>query len=139
MLGPMPLAKLTMPDNQHRASSRMQHALWWLPFGRVVELTAAELHEQVKTGQGQLIDVRTETEFRRSRIPGAVNVPITELRRRLSSLDLDPRRPLTAICLSAHRSIPAVRLLRARGFPHAAQLAGGMLSWWRARLPTEKG
>jgi rhodanese-related sulfurtransferase len=35
---------------------------------------------------------------------------------------------VVAICLTAHRSIPAVRLLRARGF-EAAQLAGGMLAW----------
>ena len=49
----------------------------------------------------------------------------------VSLQDLTPFlvRPVVAICLSAHRSIPAARLLRAHGFPDAAQLAGGMLAW----------
>jgi rhodanese-related sulfurtransferase len=34
--------------------------------------------------------------------------------------------------------VPAVRLLRERGFV-AVQLAGGMLAWWAAKLPVEKG
>jgi rhodanese-related sulfurtransferase len=85
----------------------------------------------------QVVDVRTATEWHRSRIPGAMNVPIQELRQRLDSLSLDAGRPVIAICLSAHRSIPAVRLLRARGFEHAVQLQGGMLAWWKAGYATE--
>ncbi len=130
---------LPMPVHQPRSSSRLRRALWWLPFGRVPELTARDLHEQIQAGPAQLIDVRTLKEYRRSRIPGAVSFPITELRRRLPELGLDPGRPVTAICLSAHRSVPAVRLLQGQGFSQARQLAGGMLSWWRARLPTERG
>jgi rhodanese-related sulfurtransferase len=113
---------------------------WWVPFGRVPETPAASL-EQARQGPAppQILDVRTRAEWHRSRIPGAVNVPIGELRRRLPDLDLDPARPVVAICLSAHRSIPAVRLLRARGFDGAAQLRGGMLAWWRRDLPTAEG
>jgi rhodanese-related sulfurtransferase len=111
---------------------------WWLPFGRVPEVSAAELNESLAQGpQPQIVDVRTGTEWRKSRIPGAVNVPIQELRRRLESLALDADRPIVAICLSAHRSIPAVRLLRARGYPHTVQLQGGMLAWWKADYVTE--
>ena len=38
------------------------------------------------------------------------------------------------VCLTAHRSVPAVRLLRERGFD-AVQLSGGMIAWRAARLP----
>ncbi len=130
---------LPMPEQQTGSSSRLKRALWWLPFGRVPELPAADLHRQIQADLPQIIDVRTGTEYRRSRIPGAVSVPITELRKRLPALGLDPNRPVVAICLSAHRSIPAVRLLQAHGFQHVRQLAGGMLSWWRAGLPTDQG
>ena len=126
-----------MHQNPTTPSSRFRRALWWLPFGRVPELTATALHGQIQAGGAQLIDVRTGPEFRRSRIAGAVNVPITELPKRLPHLGLDSQRPVVAICLSAHRSIPAVRLLKAHGLHQARQLAGGMLSWWRAGLPTE--
>jgi len=117
---------------------RLQELFWWLPFGRVSEVSAAELNEILSSDpRPQIVDVRTGAEWRKSRIPGTVNVPIQELRRRLDSLSLDAERPIVAICLSAHRSIPAVRLLRARGYPHAVQLQGGMLAWWKADYVTE--
>jgi len=111
---------------------------WWLPFGRVNEIAPATLHQQLADPQcpPQLLDVRTALEWQQGHIAGAVNAPITSLAREIDSLDLDPDRPVVAICLTAHRSIPAVRLLRRRGFRAATQLAGGMRAWRRAKLPT---
>ncbi|HOU90382.1 MAG TPA: rhodanese-like domain-containing protein [Polyangiaceae bacterium] len=103
--------------------------MWWLPFGAVPEITAAELAARLAKGERlQLLDVRTRREHAQSRVPGAVSVPITELSTRLD--ELDPQRPTVAICLSAHRSVPAVRLLQRRGFRDVVQLAGGMRAWW---------
>jgi rhodanese-related sulfurtransferase len=108
---------------------------WWLPIGSVPEIGPAELAERLKQKPApQLVDVRTHAEFAGGHVRGAVNVPINELQSRLGDLTLDPARPVVAICLSAHRSIPAVRLLRDRGFD-AVQLAGGMAAWRAARLP----
>jgi rhodanese-related sulfurtransferase len=108
---------------------------WWLPFGRVPEIDPAALQAALRSkAPPQLVDVRTDIEFRNGHLRGAVSVPISTLPARLVSLGLDPARPVVAICLSAHRSIPAVRLLRGRGF-EASQLAGGMLAWRRAGLP----
>ena len=44
-------------------------------------------------------------------------------------------RPVVAVCLRAHRSVPAVRLLTAHGWSDARQLAGGMTAWRRENLP----
>ncbi len=120
------------------ALDRLRHLFWWLPFGHVPEVSAAELNLTL-AGQNppQILDVRTATEWRKSRISGAVNVPIQELRRRLDSLSLEAGRPVIAICLSAHRSIPAVRLLQAKGYADAVQLQGGMLAWWKGEYPVE--
>ena len=121
-------------------SRRLKKAFWWVPFGRVPEVGATDLAAELKADQApQLVDVRTAAEWHRSRLRGAVNVPIVELKRRLGGLALDPGRPVVAICLSAHRSIPAVRLLADNGFSDVRQLAGGMLAWWRAGLPTDSG
>lgn len=117
---------------------RLQRSLWWVPLGHVAELSAAELSGRLAGDlPPQLLDVRTRAEWRRSHIARSVNVPITELRRRLPELNLDPNAPIVAICLSAHRSIPAVRLLRSCGFRDVAQLKGGMRAWWRADLGTQ--
>lgn len=111
---------------------------WWLPLGAVPEIPATRLAKDLSAfPPPQLVDVRSEAEFRRGRIPGAVSAPIQTLRRRLPSLELDRSRPVVAICLTAHRSIPAVRLLRAQGYD-AAQLAGGMLAWRSAGFPEER-
>jgi len=109
----------------------------WLPFGRVPEIDAITLAMQLRDGATpQIVDVRTELEWNQSRIAGAVCVPVTQLEARLASLALDKSRPVIAICRSAHRSIPAVRLLRANGFD-ACQLRKGMQAWWAAGLAVQ--
>ncbi len=119
---------------------RLSKTLWWVPFGRVPEIKAAELHARLNgPSPPQLLDVRTTLEWRKSRIAGAVHVPITKLRRRLDGLGLDPKRPIVAICLTGHRSVPAVRLLHSQGFAEAVHLAGGMTAWWRDELPSDGG
>lgn len=111
----------------------------WNPFGSVPEVSALDLLASLG-GENPpvLLDVRTTIEWEQSRIAGALSAPVLSLGDRLSSLALDSERPVVAICLSAHRSVPAVRLLRERGYV-AVQLAGGMLAWWAAKLPVEKG
>ncbi len=111
---------------------------WWLPFGAVPEVTADELGRSL-AGETPpiLLDVRTPAEFRAGHIAGATNVPVTRLANELPALTLDPRRPVVAVCATAHRSIPAVRLLQRHGLA-ARQLAGGMLAWRRAGLPERR-
>lgn len=121
-----------MPLTKH-----LKDFFWWLPFGQVPEISASDLNDSL-TGDNppQIIDVRSATEWRLSHIPGAVNVSVKKLRKNIESLDLDTERPIVTICLSAHRSIPAVRLLHAKGFPNAVQLQAGMLAWWKRDFPT---
>jgi rhodanese-related sulfurtransferase len=107
---------------------------WWWPFGSVPGVGADELLAALASPQPpQLLDVRSRGEFDEDHLPGAVNVPITELRRRLAELRLDRERPVVVICLTAHRSIPGVRLLARAGYRDARQLDGGMLGLRRAR------
>ena len=108
----------------------------WLPFGRVPEIDPEELHELVKAKRVQLLDVRTRGEFDRGHIEGAIHLPVTSLAGRIGDLPLRKDQPVVAICLSAHRSIPAVRALREAGFD-ASQLRGGMNAWRRSRLPEQ--
>jgi rhodanese-related sulfurtransferase len=123
----------------HDTGIRVMALPWWLPFGKVPEVPAPRLaQELVLAPPPQVVDVRTEAEFRRGHVHGAVNVPIQQLAARLPALGLERDRAVVAICLSGHRSIPAVRLLRARGF-EASQLRGGMFAWRAAGFPEERG
>jgi rhodanese-related sulfurtransferase len=114
----------------------MKSILEWLPLGTVEETPAAELAKLLGDPSVQIIDVRTEVEFARSRIPGATNLPITRFTQKaVDGLQLDRERRTVCVCLSAHRSIPAVRQLRSMGFSRAVQLRGGMRAWWAAHHP----
>jgi rhodanese-related sulfurtransferase len=116
----------------------LERMFWWMPFGRVPEIEAAELAALCEgRSPPQILDVRTRREWRRSRIPKARHATFGSLKKQMPDLGLDKVRPVVAVCLSAHRSIPAVRLLRRAGFCDACQLKGGMKAWWAAGLPTE--
>jgi glyoxylase-like metal-dependent hydrolase (beta-lactamase superfamily II)/rhodanese-related sulfurtransferase len=77
----------------------------------------------------QIVDVREPSEWVDSlgHIPGAVLVPLDALVDRQS--ELDPHRPLVAVCRSGSRSAQACHRLTAAGFKCVANLAGGMLRW----------
>lgn len=60
----------------------LQKLISWLPVGKVEELSPAEIHQLLKQGNIQLLDVRTQSEWENYRIEGAVNVPIHTPERR---------------------------------------------------------
>jgi len=72
-----------------------------------------------------LLDVRQPVELVVERVPGAVNIPLAELRSRLGELPKD--REIHLICRSAQRAYFATRILLQNGFK-ARTVSGGMLS-----------
>ena len=77
-------------------------------------------------GERVLVDVRTPSEYAAGHIPGAVNVPVDELRSRLAELPRD--RDLTVYCQVGQRGYLATRILTQSGF-RAANLSGGYKSY----------
>jgi NADPH-dependent 2,4-dienoyl-CoA reductase/sulfur reductase-like enzyme/rhodanese-related sulfurtransferase len=77
------------------------------------------------TDGGLLLDVRQPVELVVERVPGAVNIPLGEIRARLSELPRD--REIHVICRSAQRAYYATRILVQNGFK-ARNISGGMLS-----------
>ncbi|MBQ4642854.1 MAG: FAD-dependent oxidoreductase [Oscillospiraceae bacterium] len=69
-----------------------------------------------------LLDTRTAGEFERGHIEGFKNIPVDELRGRLS--EIEPGKPVYVICQSGLRSYIASRILEGNGFT-AYNFAGG--------------
>jgi rhodanese-related sulfurtransferase len=75
-----------------------------------------------------LIDVRTSKEvIRTGKIPGALHIPIDDLRRRMK--ELDPERETILYCASGLRSYVGERILSQHGFTQVGTLTGGLLNW----------
>ena len=72
-----------------------------------------------------LLDVRMPVELVVESVPGALNIPLPQLRARLGELPRD--REIHVICRSAQRAYYATRILLQNGFK-ARNIAGGMLS-----------
>jgi NADPH-dependent 2,4-dienoyl-CoA reductase/sulfur reductase-like enzyme/rhodanese-related sulfurtransferase len=83
------------------------------------------------TGKGFLLDVRDPVELAVEQAPGAVNIPLGQLRARLGELPRD--RDILVICRSGQRAYYATRMLLQNGFK-ARTLSGGMLSRFHAQL-----
>lgn len=74
----------------------------------------------------QIVDVREPDEHELGAVPGAVNIPLGQLRARLG--ELDKSRPVVAYCQVGLRGYLAERILKQNGF-RAANLSGGWLAW----------
>jgi NADPH-dependent 2,4-dienoyl-CoA reductase/sulfur reductase-like enzyme/rhodanese-related sulfurtransferase len=81
--------------------------------------------EAARAAGATVVDVRTAAEFAAEAIPGAINLPVDELRHRLGEL---PPGQLIVHCQVGHRAHSAVSLLRAHG-RDAVNLDGGLLTW----------
>lgn len=90
------------------------------PLVRWIDLDYAQ--EMLKAGAG-LIDVRTTGEFARGAIKGAINLPLSLLRR--CADDLDKKRPWIIYCQTGNRTAAAAFLLAQRGL-EVAGLIGGL-------------
>jgi NADPH-dependent 2,4-dienoyl-CoA reductase/sulfur reductase-like enzyme/rhodanese-related sulfurtransferase len=77
------------------------------------------------TAGGFLLDVRNPQELAVESVPGAVNIPLPQLRARLAELPKD--KDIHVICRSAVRAYYATRILLQNGFK-ARNISGGMLA-----------
>jgi rhodanese-related sulfurtransferase/biotin operon repressor len=110
-------------------------------FDRRDELTPVkrdELLKLVKKGEAMIIDVRPESEFAAGHIPGAINVPIEALPKRLRSLPKD--QEIVAYCRGPYCmfALDAVETLRKKGY-RARRLEEGFPEWKAERLPVAEG
>ncbi len=80
------------------------------------------------TPNAVLVDVREADEFRAGHIPGAVNVPLSEI----SGIGISRDRPLYVYCLRGMRSRSAVRTLKRMGYGDVRSIGG--IASYRGKL-----
>ncbi len=99
--------------------------------GRVEQTAPADLERFLAQGY-QLVDLRTPEEYAGGSIPGAVNIPLDDLRARIGELPKD--RPLLVFCQVGERGYIGARILHGFGRTDVVNLAGGY-SWYKEQRP----
>jgi rhodanese-related sulfurtransferase len=101
-------------------------------------VSRTELLDRLRAGAAAVLDVRPEDEFQQGHLPGALNIPLAQLERRLAELPSD--REIVAYCRGPWcvLSFEAVAALRQRGF-QARRLEDGFPEWKVAGLPIGPG
>jgi rhodanese-related sulfurtransferase len=103
---------------------------------QVHDLTPEDVSRGMAEGRYLLVDVREPNEVAVEAYPGAVVVPLSSF---------DPRdipahgKQVVFACRSGKRSVTASLAAQAAGLVYDKHLAGGMLAWKAAGLPTKTG
>jgi rhodanese-related sulfurtransferase/rubrerythrin len=99
-------------------------------FRKAPEMTVDEVRDFVDGHERDalnLVDVRTQKEYDRGHLPGAVHIPMGALSDRLG--ELDRSRTTIAYCAAGVRSRAAASVLGRAGFEDVFSMAGGMKAW----------
>ena len=102
------------------------------------QISPAELAERIGAGDGPLIlDVRSPEEYMAGHIPGAANVPHTQLAFRVDELGVGKSDEVVVYCQSGARAGRAKQALIRAGYTKARDLQGHMRAWRQGGYPTE--
>ena len=104
---------------------------------QVHDLTPEEVSKGMAEGRYLLVDVREPNEVAVEAYPGAVVVPLSTFDP--ESIPDPQEKQVVFACRSGKRSVTASLAAQAAGLAYDKHLAGGMLAWKAAGLPTKVG
>lgn len=108
----------------------------------IAQVRPSELSAWLKTacthGTPVVLDVREPAEWRMASVKedgfALLTIPMGVITPRLG--ELDPEQPIACLCHHGGRSMQVAAFLRARGFNHVANIAGGINAWSAELDPT---
>ena len=124
----------------HQRLSDVDHIVKLYLDGRdqLEPITLKDLRRKLRDGDITVVDVRPADEYEAGHIPGALSIPVVELKKRLR--EIPKNREVVAYCRGRYcvYSLEAVQLLRKQGY-RARRAEEGLPDWKAAGLPVESG
>jgi rhodanese-related sulfurtransferase len=100
---------------------------------------AQELLRRINSNQAPVVvDPRSEMEFRKGHIPGAINAPVRKILLNRAQLPQDKNGEMVIACMHGQRAVIAKFLLGLYGYRNMDLLDGYLEGWIEAGLPVEK-
>jgi rhodanese-related sulfurtransferase len=108
----------------------------------IAQIRPSQLSEWLEAarphGAPVVLDVREPSELRVASIQAdgfeLITIPMGVITARLN--ELDPQKPIACLCHHGARSMQVASFLKARGFAHVANIAGGINAWSSELDPT---
>ncbi|KRE32988.1 rhodanese-like domain-containing protein [Paenibacillus sp. Soil724D2] len=108
--------------------------LVWFIYSRFASLKGLnnlspdQFQEELKVRRNYvLIDVREPSEVKHGYIPGAINIPLSQMKHKVG--EIQKNNHVYLYCRSGMRSKQAARVLKKNGFNELSHLQGGIMSW----------
>jgi len=92
--------------------------------------------QKMNGGEALFVDVRDESEFKTGHLLNAKSVPLSKFAERLHELEKYKEKELVIYCDNGVRTARALSKLKKGGFTQLFSLAGGLVAWEKASLPT---
>ena len=102
------------------------------------DIGTLQLTQLINNEKGVTLDVRETKEFVDGKLPGAIHIPLSQLKDRAGELDKYKERPIIAYCSRGQRARSASGILGRAGFTKLFTLTGGHKAWKDAGLPLDK-
>jgi rhodanese-related sulfurtransferase len=96
------------------------------------KITVKQAYEKREAGVF-FLDVREKCEWEKSHIPGATQIPLVLLQKRINEIPRD--REIVVICHSGRRSLLGMEIIRRAGFEKSSSMIGGIDAWQAAGYP----
>lgn len=115
--------------------------LWPLIHRRVsgvADASTLQVTQLINTEKAVTVDLRETKELADGKLPGAVHIPLSQLKDRVGELEKFKERPLILYCARGQRSRSAGSVLGRAGFTKLFNLTGGHKAWKDAGLPLDK-
>ena len=86
-----------------------------------------------------VVDVCEAEAFKRGHIEQAINLPLEQIKDKISKLNKHKNKPIIVACQNGSRSAKAASILRNNEFSQLYILEGGLAAWKKENLPLVKG
>jgi rhodanese-related sulfurtransferase len=107
-------------------------------MGCAVGITRDKLLKQMQEGTAPLIvDVRTQGEYDRDHVPGAIHIPFYAIGSALKARNVSKKEPLILYCEHGPRADVSSFTLFLEGYEKVFSLEGSMKGWRKSRFPIE--
>ena len=102
-------------------------------------VTTSEATRLMNHDDALVLDIREQKEYAEGHIPGAFNLPMSALEKRVSEIDKYKEKPVVVVCRMGSTAGAVGKTLKKSGFSNVVRMAGGMMEWNSAGLQTKKG